>query len=376
MWKITTLGDICKMYQPKTISKKEMKSSGKYFVYGANGIIGKYNKYNHSEPQLLITCRGATCGSVNISQPFSWINGNAMVIQPDTSVVSLKFMEYLFKGGLDLSKAITGSAQPQITRVSLNTIKFSYPPIPEQQRIVAKLDAVSTEIEKSIKATEDKIYITKTLFQNHLKRVFDISGKDIVKETIGNVCKLRSGTTINSKLEKNKGELPYLKVADMNLILNKNSIKTSSRFVNKSDININSIVRKGSTIFPKRGGAIDTNKKRITDLDIIVDLNIMSVCPDDKLHPLFLYYYFLSLDMRKLGSGSSIRQINNYDIEPIFISFPKSIQNQKEIVDKISSIKTYCEKLVNCYKLKKLELDSLKKIIIKKSFFPKLSNIA
>ena len=29
---------------------------------------GRYNKFNHEDPQLLITCRGATCGSVNIPE--------------------------------------------------------------------------------------------------------------------------------------------------------------------------------------------------------------------------------------------------------------------------------------------------------------------
>lgn len=151
MWTHTTLGEICKMYQPKTISAKEMVADGDYVVFGANGIIGKYDKYNHEQPQLLVTCRGATCGAVNVSEPHSWINGNAMVIQPDLEKVSLKFMEYLFKGGINLTTAITGAAQPQITRKSLEPIQFSYPPLAEQERIVAKLDAAFAKIDESIK---------------------------------------------------------------------------------------------------------------------------------------------------------------------------------------------------------------------------------
>ena len=156
MWTRTTLGESCKMYQPKTISAKEMVSDGDYVVFGANGIIGRYDKYNHAEPQLLVTCRGATCGSVNISEPNSWITGNAMVIQPDSSNISMRFMEYICRGGIDLSKAITGAAQPQITRKSLEPIEFSYPPLEEQQRIVAKLDAAFAEIDNAIQLTRQK----------------------------------------------------------------------------------------------------------------------------------------------------------------------------------------------------------------------------
>ena len=99
-----------------------MTDDGEYTVFGANGVIGKYDKYNHEEPQLLITCRGATCGSVNISTPKSWINGNAMVVRPKDNSIDLKFLEYMFRGGIDLSETISGAAQPQITRQSLNPV--------------------------------------------------------------------------------------------------------------------------------------------------------------------------------------------------------------------------------------------------------------
>lgn len=75
-----------------------MVPDGAYPVFGANGIIGRYYQYNHEEPQLLITCRGATCGSVNISEPFSWITGNAMVVRPKSAEIDMRFLEYLFRG--------------------------------------------------------------------------------------------------------------------------------------------------------------------------------------------------------------------------------------------------------------------------------------
>lgn len=139
-WRETTLGEACELYQPKTISATEMVDDGDYPVYGANGIVGKYDKFNHAEPQLLITCRGATCGAVNVSQPNSWINGNAMVVKPRDSSIDLNYLEHLFRGGVDLTAAITGAAQPQITRQSLAPLKIRVPPLPEQIRIAAILE--------------------------------------------------------------------------------------------------------------------------------------------------------------------------------------------------------------------------------------------
>ena len=72
MWKTAKLGDVAKLYQPKTITKKEMSDDGEYPVYGANGIIGRYNCYNHEDSQLVIGCRGS-CGEVNVTQEKCWI---------------------------------------------------------------------------------------------------------------------------------------------------------------------------------------------------------------------------------------------------------------------------------------------------------------
>ena len=144
---LVALKDFCKMYQPPTISTKEMIANGKYVVYGANGLIGRYDKFNHEESQLLVTCRGATCGAVNMSEPFAWINGNAMVIQPNLDLATLEYMKYAFLGGIDISPSITGSAQPQITRTTLEVIKVPLPSLEKQHEIVKKLDSAFTEIE-------------------------------------------------------------------------------------------------------------------------------------------------------------------------------------------------------------------------------------
>jgi type I restriction enzyme S subunit len=186
------------MYQPKTITSKELVLDGEYFVYGANGIIGKYSSFNHEKSQLVIGCRGSV-GSVHITKPKSWITGNAMVVHPKFDDIDLSFLEYFFRGAVDLSKAITGAAQPQITRTSLSPINFSYPSKLTQHKIVAKLDAVFAEIDKATAAAGTNAKNAESLFQSYLLQVFDDFGKNYISDTIGNVCILRSGTTVNSR---------------------------------------------------------------------------------------------------------------------------------------------------------------------------------
>lgn len=158
MYPTKPLWEICDLHQPKTISTKEMIEDWKYPVFWANWIIWKYDKYNHKDKEILITCRWATYWTINISEEFSWINWNAMVAHiKNPKEVNFYFLFYFLKN-LDFSKIISGSAQPQITRWWLVNVLVSLP-LEEstQQKIVSKLDNLFENIDKNISLTKQNI---------------------------------------------------------------------------------------------------------------------------------------------------------------------------------------------------------------------------
>ena len=148
---------------------------------------------------------------------------------------------------------------------------------------------------------------------------------------LGEIVYLKSG---NQYPEYTDG-YAYIKVADMNLKENLREIRVSTKKViaNESDrIEVNSI------IFPKRGGAIHTNKKRIVlAMPIYVDSNIMSMTVISKEMLTFVYYWFTYIDLGKLSTGTSVPQINNKDILPILFPLPP-LEEQKRIVAKIEEL--------------------------------------
>lgn len=147
-WEKLPLGELCELYQPKTISANEFIKDGEYNVWGANGIVGKYNQYNHEEEQILISCRGANCGVINYSNKYSWITGNSMVAKPkDENKILKNFLLHLLKV-CDLSSTINGTAQPQITRKSLYGYKIPIPTVDEQQKIAGLFQSIDDSSEK------------------------------------------------------------------------------------------------------------------------------------------------------------------------------------------------------------------------------------
>ena len=145
-WKEVRLGEICEIYQPTTIGGKDFKESGEFVVYGANGPIGRYNRYNHEDPEVTVTCRGATCGTVNVTPPRVWITGNAMVVRPKAQTLSKLMLKYILQA-LDYSDVITGAAQPQITGAGLSPCQILVPPLKEQEAIAEALSDADAAIE-------------------------------------------------------------------------------------------------------------------------------------------------------------------------------------------------------------------------------------
>lgn len=156
-WGDCSLGDITELYQPQTISEKEMLDEGRYLVYGANGIVGRYDQYNHEESVVTITCRGNSCGTINFTRPFSWITGNAMVVKPKSVLLVPDYiLNLLSSSGVD--NVITGSAQPQITRTNLSPLSVINP----NQEMLKKYASIATNLfEKRICILEENEMLAK-----------------------------------------------------------------------------------------------------------------------------------------------------------------------------------------------------------------------
>ena len=166
--KVTHLSEIADIYQPQTISSTDLTPDG-YLVYGANGVIGKYKSFNHEKEQICITCRGNTCGTVNYTQPKSWITGNSMVVNIDKNqdVVNKRFL-FHYLSTFNFTSIISGSGQPQIVRTPLERIKITLPMIERQIQIALYIDTIlemiNTEISILSLLDKQKQYLFRQMF--------------------------------------------------------------------------------------------------------------------------------------------------------------------------------------------------------------------
>ena len=164
-WIWTTLEEITENHDGKRIpvSKKEReKMQGKYPYYGASGIIDYVNDFLFIGSYLLVAEDGANLLSRSMPIAFLahekfWVNNHAHILTTRRDV-PLEYLSY-FLNSIDVSKWITGTAQPKLNQKRMNSIPIPLPPLEEQKRIVKKIEGLfsfADQIKKSVKEAKNR----------------------------------------------------------------------------------------------------------------------------------------------------------------------------------------------------------------------------
>ena len=137
------LGKTLDFFNGKAVSAEE---SGKYPVYGSNGVIGFTAKHKY-ENSIVIGRVGAYCGSINYERGKYWASDNTIVADTK-SEYSIEFLSFLLKA-LPLNSLAGGSAQPLLNQTILSRIEASIPDLREQKKVAAILSAYDELIENN-----------------------------------------------------------------------------------------------------------------------------------------------------------------------------------------------------------------------------------
>lgn len=130
-----------------------------------------------------------------------------------------------------------------------------------------------------------------------------------------------------------------------------------------------------SIVFPKNGGAVFTNKKRILTTDSVVDLNTGVFTPTTLINFDYAYLIFSTIDFREYYKGTALPTINNEFMRSIIFGLPPLVE-QARIVSEIEKfeplISEYDKLEQQATKLDDEIYDKLKKSILQYAIQGKL----
>ena len=76
-WIAVSLRDIGALKYGSGLPTSKLLPKG-FPVFGANGIIGYFDEYMYEDEQLLISCRGANSGTINVSPRRCFVTNNSL----------------------------------------------------------------------------------------------------------------------------------------------------------------------------------------------------------------------------------------------------------------------------------------------------------
>ncbi len=137
-WEWVRLGTVLSLEYGSALPEKE-RLPGSIPVYGSNGIVGFHTSALVSGPSLIVGRKGSV-GAVNISLVPFWPIDTSYFVTP-TSGIELHFAFHLLRS-LGLAKHDKATAIPGINRNDVYAEIVGLPPLAEQSRIVARVEAL------------------------------------------------------------------------------------------------------------------------------------------------------------------------------------------------------------------------------------------
>ncbi|MBT2639365.1 restriction endonuclease subunit S [Bacillus sp. ISL-39] len=367
-WCFCYLTSVVKFSSGKSLTMKKMNPAGSIPVYGGNGVTGFHDSSNVENEKIVIGRVGFYCGSVHLTPSKAWVTDNALIASFTDKLFDKQYL-YWNLTNLGLGKYSNSSAQPVISSKTLSKVPIPIAPLEEQRRIATKVNLLFSKIDEAKQLIEE----VKESFELHrlsiLKRAFrgELVNFTYKLEKLGSIVTLKSGNSLSEDVLSENGTIPYVKVSDMNSLENQREIVTANKYIKENEKFHNKLFPKGTVIFPKRGGAIHTNKKRILATPTTCDLNIMGIICPSTIHPFYMYYWMQSINLGSLDNGSSVPQINNKDIEPL--EFPlTSMENQEKVVKLLDNIYIKEDNFIKIIESKLQQLEDLKQTVLNKAF--------
>ena len=192
-WEEKRLGDITNSENSTlTLNKIENKKNG-FSVYGADGVVGHIDKFQHKERYISIVKDGSGVGRLNLCEPKSSILGTLSCIKSkNLEKFDIHWIYYLMNT-INFTSYKKGSGIPHIYYSDFKNELIPLPSLEEQQRIANCLSS----LDELIEVQEEKLKLLKEHKKGLMQQLFPQANdnRDITRG--GNLPKLRFPEFIN-----------------------------------------------------------------------------------------------------------------------------------------------------------------------------------
>ncbi len=366
-WEEKTLGEILDKGSSNLSANKLNDCVGIYPVYGASGLIAKVDFYQQDKEYLAIIKDGAGVGRVYHYQPKTSVLGTLQYLYPKPNT-NIRFAYYYLQS-IDFAKYYQGAAIPHIYYRDYKSEKLVLPPLPEQERIVAKLDKAFKAIDKVKANAEQNLNNAQELYKVVLNRVFNSNKYQFEHIKLNDLCEIITDGTHQTPTYADKGVI-FLSAKNVTSeVIDWENIKYIPDSLH-NELKKRVSPQKGDILLAKNG---TTGVAAIVDRDCVFDIYV-SLCMLRPKKTVNVQYLLLAINnpitkdkFNKSLIGIGVPNLHLNKIRETTVPIP-SPKFQDEISSLLNGLKAEYLKLEQIYTQKIKECDELKQSILQKAF--------
>lgn len=334
----------------------------------------------------LLVCEGGEIGRAAVWDgrvPVMAFQNHLHRLRPIRGDVEPRFYVYFLQSALTQLGIFEGAGNkttiPNLSRNRLASLEIPHPPLSEQQKIALALakvrEAITVHDKTAATAQELKRATMRELFTRGLRgepqKETEIGPvpESWLEQRLDTIAQVVTTRMAYSELEtaevakENGVRVIGIKVSDMNREGNE-TVLTSAALEKTLDAKVAEYrcAPPGTIVFPKRGAAIATNKKRLTKRWSVFDPNVIGVVPGASVNAGFLFHWFQSFDLRTITEPGPTPQLNKKHLDPLLIPVPTDIEEQRDIVAILDAI----DRKIDLHRKKRGVLEELFKALLHK----------
>lgn len=349
------------------------------------GLYGYTNIPKITIPSVTISARGSIGFTEFRSMPFFPIV-RLIVLCPSKNL-DAQFLKY----ALDNSKITnTGTTIPQLTVPTVKEIYIPIPPLPEQHRIVSKIEELFSSLDKGIESLKTAQAQLKVYRQAVLKWAFEgkLTNKNVKDgelpkgwelKTIVEIAKINPALPDKEKIDRNL-EVQFLPMKLVEEIINKIHLTETRKFVDVLKGSYTPFID-GDIIFAKVTPCMENGKIAIVNnlkngigfgSSEFHVLRCSEKVLNRYLHRFIVQDIFRNKAQRAMTGAVGLRRVPKQFIENYSIPIPPTTDEQDRIIQEIESRLSVCDKIEESISTSLLQAKALRQSILKKAFEGKL----
>ena len=205
VWPVKTLGEVCEVARGTSITRKETKEGMIPVIAGGIDVAYFHSVQNRPAGTITVSSSGANAGFVNRWDVPIFASDCSTVVAKEGGMVfgdyAFRFLQ--FKQSFINAELRRGAAQPHVYAKDIAAIEISVPPLEEQRRIVALLDAATARVTELTACYEQARTHANNLFTSALREALE-SDQSAPLRTLDELCeegtvKLGRGNIISKK---------------------------------------------------------------------------------------------------------------------------------------------------------------------------------